>query len=177
MFFPRLSLSLQPAPYRDRIAFPPPLRFLISITPILICLIFLFSLLSIGAELRQIKRSLNGRSTSLDSEWNNQDVSDTVTVTSTILTDGHSQWWFGGSPNILATPETTSTPSRFSYPSATPTPTSSSLHGETDALLPISSFSFSWPLQFDFPLDTILRGLGTVWQVLRRVYHYPLDPP
>jgi len=26
-------------------------------------------------------------------------------------------------------------------------------------------------------IDTMVDGLGIVWQVFRRVYHYPLDPP
>lgn len=64
----------------------------------------------------------------------------------------------------------------------TPTPTPSSPPDENSLSL-IDILPFSWPLKLDLPpiaqqtVDTVLEGFGVVWQVFRRVYHYPLDPP
>ncbi|KIJ69176.1 hypothetical protein HYDPIDRAFT_24029 [Hydnomerulius pinastri MD-312] len=67
----------------------------------------------------------------------------------------------------------------------TPAPTpSSSPHLSENSLLPIPAFPFEWSaLQIELSpaarttVDTVLGGLGAVWQVFRKVYHYPLDPP
>ncbi|KAG2157513.1 hypothetical protein DEU56DRAFT_23610 [Suillus clintonianus] len=67
-------------------------------------------------------------------------------------------------------------------PSLTPTPTPTSTSDENSLSL-IDVLPFTWPLKMDLPpvaqqtVDTVLEGLGVVWQVFRRVYHYPLDPP
>jgi hypothetical protein len=57
-----------------------------------------------------------------------------------------------------------------------------SVHGEEGALLPLQYAYDWWPLRFEMPtadetMDALVSGLGTLWQVIRRIYHYPLDPP
>jgi hypothetical protein len=71
-----------------------------------------------------------------------------------------------------------------SVPTVTPTPSASSTH----AVSLIRDLPFLWPIHFDFPpinlpetarvaTDALLRGFGFAWQLCRKVYHYPLDPP
>ncbi|KAI0256546.1 hypothetical protein BJV78DRAFT_288017 [Lactifluus subvellereus] len=60
-----------------------------------------------------------------------------------------------------------------------------SAHGEYNALLPPQRipFPFPWPIRFELPftkeqaLDAVEHGLSVAWQILTRLYHYPLDPP
>lgn len=66
---------------------------------------------------------------------------------------------------------------------STPTPSSSPRLSE-NSLIPITAFPFEWSkVQIDFApaarqtVDKVLGGLGIVWQIFRKVYHYPLDPP
>ncbi|EKM55037.1 uncharacterized protein PHACADRAFT_208567 [Phanerochaete carnosa HHB-10118-sp] len=71
-------------------------------------------------------------------------------------------------PTVLPEPE----------PSASP----------TDAILPIRDLPFLWPIHIDIPpleiprtvratAAVFARGFGFAWQLCRRVFHYPLDPP
>jgi hypothetical protein len=50
---------------------------------------------------------------------------------------------------------------------------------EDYALLPWQyMLSFSWPgddLRATF--DKVMETLETIWEIFRKVYHYPLDPP
>jgi hypothetical protein len=58
-----------------------------------------------------------------------------------------------------------------------------SAHGEHNALLPIEHLPLLWPIKFELPftreqaLETIEHSLSVAWQILRRLYHFPLDPP
>ncbi|KAH9060011.1 hypothetical protein EDB87DRAFT_1618001 [Lactarius vividus] len=58
-----------------------------------------------------------------------------------------------------------------------------SAHGEHNALLPVQGLPFPWPIQFELPftrevaIEAVNHGLGIAWEFLRRLYHYPLDPP
>jgi hypothetical protein len=52
------------------------------------------------------------------------------------------------------------------------------------ALGPAHSLPFSWPLKaiWEMPesreaAKVVTHGIGRLWQVFRRMYHYPLDPP
>ncbi|GJE96428.1 hypothetical protein PsYK624_126250 [Phanerochaete sordida] len=88
-----------------------------------------------------------------------------------------------------STPTTTSTiASASSLPTLTPTVISASTPSATDAILPFRDLPFLWPIHFDIPpLDipetarataaVLARGLGFAWQLCRKVFHYPLDPP
>ena len=58
-----------------------------------------------------------------------------------------------------------------------------SVHGEHDALLPLERPLLLWPIRFDLPftreeaLEAVEHSLSVAWQILRRLYHFPLDPP
>ena len=77
-----------------------------------------------------------------------------------------------------------------------PTPTSSAWHGTEDALtdepsksisenygvIPLyDMFAFSWSEQHKYVLKQVLEKVidtvEVVWNIFRKVYHYPLDPP
>jgi len=64
-----------------------------------------------------------------------------------------------------------------------PTPSSPSRLSE-NSLISIPVLPFEWSkIRVDFPpaaretVDKVLGGLGVVWQIFRKAYHYPLDPP
>lgn len=64
-----------------------------------------------------------------------------------------------------------------------PTPSPSPSLNE-NSLIPIPAFPIEWSnIRIDFPpaaretLDKVLGGLSLVWEVFRKAYHYPLDPP
>lgn len=64
-----------------------------------------------------------------------------------------------------------------------PTPSSSPRLSE-NSLIPIPALPFEWSkIQIDLPpaarktVDRVVGGLGIVWQMFRKAYHYPLDPP
>lgn len=66
---------------------------------------------------------------------------------------------------------------------STPTPSPSSRLSE-NSLIPIPAFPFEWSqIRIEFPpvarktVDEVLGGLSMVWQIFRKAYHYPLDPP
>ncbi|KAI9460035.1 hypothetical protein F5148DRAFT_1377441 [Russula earlei] len=61
-----------------------------------------------------------------------------------------------------------------------------SAHGEHNALLPVERLPLLWPIRFGLPglpftraeaLEAIEHSMSVAWQILRRLYHFPLDPP
>ena len=58
-----------------------------------------------------------------------------------------------------------------------------SVHGERDALLPMERPLILWPIRLELPftreqaLEAVEHGLSVAWDILRRLYHFPLDPP
>ncbi|KAG9318649.1 hypothetical protein JVU11DRAFT_742 [Chiua virens] len=65
-----------------------------------------------------------------------------------------------------------------------PTPSSSPRLSENSLTIQIPALPFDWTkFQLDLPpaaretVDRVLEGLGMVWQIFRKAYHYPLDPP
>jgi len=66
---------------------------------------------------------------------------------------------------------------------STATPISSPRLSE-NSLVQVPALTFEWSkIRIDFPpaarktVDRVLGSLGIVWQVFRKAYHYPLDPP
>lgn len=66
---------------------------------------------------------------------------------------------------------------------STPTPSSSSRLSE-NSLASVPALPFEWSkIRIELPpaaqktVDRVLEGLGIVWEVFRKAYHYPLDPP
>jgi hypothetical protein len=56
--------------------------------------------------------------------------------------------------------------------------------GKVDnALAPLYQLPLTWNLHFDLPpvaeetVETVMRGLHKTWEILRKIYHYPLPPP
>ena len=58
---------------------------------------------------------------------------------------------------------------------------SQSAHNEKYALLPPQYMYNAWPLWLEFDyrvaMERVYDGLGVFWQILRKAYHYPMDPP
>ena len=58
-----------------------------------------------------------------------------------------------------------------------------SVHGEHGALLLLEHPFLLWPVRFELPftteqaLEVVEHGFSVAWQILRRLYHFPLDPP
>jgi hypothetical protein len=91
------------------------------------------------------------------------------------------------SPEIEATATTTPTTLRSSYQdtSTTETPLSnmpSQLILKNFGLMPIENmFTFTWSGEnletLKHALEKVLGTMESVWNLFRKVYHYPLDPP
>ena len=64
-----------------------------------------------------------------------------------------------------------------------PSGSDASAHGEYNALLPIERIPILWPIRLELPftreqaLEAVEHGLSVAWEILRRLYHFPLDPP
>jgi hypothetical protein len=165
-------------------------------SPIILSIIILFCLLSLGTEIRHMKRSLESCSTAVASSWD--DLPETVTVTTTYIPPSQSKWWFAETAPELPTSTTPVVISSSYGMDITSTRSSPPVHTRCDpkpamavaqetALLAIHSLPFPWPFRFNFnfdlppaartTVDKVLRGLELVWKVFRKVYHYPLDPP
>jgi hypothetical protein len=101
-----------------------------------------------------------------------------------VVTSGHAKWWFGDATTTDLSPTTTHGYSTEILSTHAPLPTSTEpvSQPQVQALLPINSLPLIWPLKFDLLVDAratlgvVLRGLGKVWRVCKKVYHYPLDP-
>ncbi|CAL1705672.1 unnamed protein product [Somion occarium] len=159
----------------------------------------------LAAELAHTKQALYNCSNALPEDCHDLTETVTITATATIYTaSSHSKWWHPGSDTSSLTELETSTssvsvslphstPSVTSIPTVTPSipiiPSGSSAlpPSETEALV-LRSLPFSWPLKldilsFDIPeparttVSYAFRGLGMAWQLVRKVIHYPLDPP
>lgn len=205
LFYPRLSLAVNSAASRARLAegtaFSKALQALVWTVPTILSLVLLFYVLSLSIEFRQMQRSLDTCSTILGSGWETEAIPETTTITSTILTSGHAKWWFGdatttdvpasvtdGFMSIHSDDRSTyahanGAPPTHAPSSHQPKPTEHAPEAQVQSLLPVNTLPFSWPIHLDLLVDAkaslraVLRGLGTVWRVCVKVYHYPLEPP
>lgn len=195
-FCPRLTLILRSDTPKAHTGYAPSsLVLLMALLPIALLLLFLTN---VGSELRQMKQAFDSFATRRSFDWQQfpPPVTETMFVTTTVFTSSQS---LNTSPTYstctplvtqihstselvprLRPPEQTA-PTKVAEPPRL-TPESSFTYSEENSLLPISTFSFEW----SFPSDLIptaqrswhkfVGGLGVVWQVFRKVYHYPLDP-
>lgn len=200
LFYPRLSLAVNSAASRARLAegtaFSKALQALVWTVPTILSLVLLFYVLSLSIEFRQMQRSLDTCSTILGSGWETEAIPETTTITSTILTSGHAKWWFGDATTTDAPASMThgfmddrsqahanNAPSTHAPLTHLPKPTEHAPEPQVQSLMPVSSLPFPWPIPLDLVVDAkaslraVLRGLGTVWRVCVKLYHYPLDPP
>jgi hypothetical protein len=180
------------------------LRATASAAPALLSLVLLLLLLGIHKDVGQLRTSLDRCGPPGGPNWPNyNNVPSVTTVTATIVNsrpttgstatgaDSESQ-----DPDMpLARSEPTSVtmiditsphPPKRDTPHAKPPlggGGDTSAHGEHDALLPLERPLLLWPVRFDLPftreqaLEVVEHGLGVAWQILRRLYHFPLDPP
>lgn len=161
-------------------------------------LIFLI-LSNLGTEIKQMRQSLDR----LDNVVRASDPAstETITITTTIFSSLPSTTM---EMDDIKTPFTTNAPitssidptpspsnlstgdqSRTDIPAFTSNPTPpSSLPPDEISLITIPPFLFEWSnLRTNLPpaarktVDKVLGSLGTVWQIFRKAYHYPLDPP
>jgi hypothetical protein len=124
----------------------------------------------------------NSNSDSSDVEWDDSDWASSPRSDDNSGTSGRS------APTFVTMIDVSSPPSaKHERPErARPPPPSggdTSAHGENNALLPLEHLPLLWPIKFELPftkeeaLEAIEHGLGVAWQILRRLYHFPLDPP
>ncbi|KAI0060878.1 hypothetical protein BV25DRAFT_911170 [Artomyces pyxidatus] len=152
------------------------LRILAFIAPTLLSIGLLLLLLSMTTELATMRRSLEACAVAPGYDWGGPPPP--VTVTATIVSR---------SPVATDTlgPSESSTPTITMIDVTAPSSTGgTSAHNERQALLTFQHMRLHWPLfTFELPftreeaVDALVEGLGAAWQILRRIYHYPLDPP
>ncbi|KAH9180402.1 hypothetical protein EDB89DRAFT_1919010 [Lactarius sanguifluus] len=91
--------------------------------------------------------------------------------------------WAGAAPSVTVTATVVSYSASTSTSSAIPDSTLlASAEGPASSTL-TSACRSQWPIRFELPftrevaIEAVNHGLGIAWEFLRRVYHYPLDPP
>ena len=179
------------------------LRATASAAPALLSFIFLVLLLGIYQDLGRLRSSLDRYGPPpagpgwTNSNYNN--VPSVTTVTATVVSSHHpmssttstsadseSQDFDVPSEPTSVTMIDVTTPPHTPKRDPRPKPPSggdTSVHGEHDALLPFERPLLLWPIRFELPftreqaLEVVEHGLGVAWQILRRLYHFPLDPP
>ncbi|KAI0950172.1 hypothetical protein AcV7_008720 [Taiwanofungus camphoratus] len=199
-FYPRLSLSVVPSSKSLR----PSSSFIIKTCQLLALMILSVVVITLladrrlmTAELHEAKRSLAIYSATLDADYH--DAPATITVTTTVVTAGPHRWWpISDTAQVESTASTSpsdtisTSVSSVTIPAVTPTLVSTSTAtkppNEQNALLDLNALVLSWPIRFNLAtfkfaestratVDVVLRGMGVVWHLCRKVLHYPLDPP
>jgi hypothetical protein len=186
---------------------PSPSTFLLRATasaaPALLSLVLLILLLGMHQDLGRLRTSLDRCGPPPGGpNWANYNVPSVTTVTATVVssrptgssttnTDPESQD-SDDVPLARAAAPTSVTMIDISSPPHSPKrdprakPPSggdTSVHGEHDALLPLERPLLLWPIRLELPftreeaLEAVEHSLGVAWQILRRLYHFPLDPP
>lgn len=158
--------------------------------------------LQLSSEMKQMTHSLENYSVMAASGWS--DLPEPLTVTTTVYASTGTRRWFGDVPAETRPGSAPSTPtapagaakalspdeaqqsdltpsplvSETEDKSLSPTPSPSVV--EMYALLPIQHIlSFCWPIQdihIHTTFDKVLQAAEVVWQLFRKVYHYPLEP-
>ena len=168
------------------------------IVPAVFSAILLVLLLGMHNDLGRLRTSLE-RCSASGPTW--ASAAPSVTVTATVVsysttTSADTEWSSNSTPLTPSSSPARSTPTSISMiditsPSsgsrdrdhARPPSGDKSAHGEHNALLPIQGLPFTWPIQFELPftkevaIEAVNNGLSVAWEFLRRLYHYPLDPP
>jgi hypothetical protein len=203
-FHPRLSLHMR-VPHPLSTVVMNTLRFAATIMPTILCLVACFYLIRLTTEVREMKQALEiscptPAVSEPDSPASWTAEPETVTMTMTVQGPSRSRRWFGDVAVTIpsATPADTvdgwpSPPPLGAQPYAfvtLPAQTgaaadlSSTSGGERSAfVLPLKIWLPPWPPTFDLPpraqevADEVMEGLSVVWQILRKLYHYPLEPP
>jgi hypothetical protein len=172
--------------------------------PAVLSLILLVLLLGINHDLGRLRTSLDrcgsGGGGAPGPNWASS-VPSVTTVTATVVSSGRPtssasedpEWEFDR-PNSDAPARSTPTsvtmidvtsrhPAKHDRDRTRPPSGDTSVHGEHDALLPLDGSLLLWPVRIEFPftreqaLEAVEHGLSVAWEILRRLYHFPLDPP
>jgi hypothetical protein len=168
-----------------------------SIVLIGVWLILLFSLLSMDAEFRLMKQALIEISRQPPAPSWAPPPPIVQTVTTTVFVSPTPRENFNretettrSTASIISLPTTIATPSIIdirnpkSTPQPLPTNPTEKLQIKLDnALAPLYQFPLTWGLHFDLPpvaeetMEKVMQSLHKTWQILRKLYHYPLPPP
>ncbi|KAJ7940238.1 hypothetical protein B0H13DRAFT_1937159 [Mycena leptocephala] len=146
-------------------------------------------LVRLNSAVSQLSESLEGYSLTVGSGWSN--APEPMTITTTAFQASRWQWFNSdaksesasepaqpspsNTPSVALTsppaPSVTETPRVF--PTLTPEPSTS-----VDLFRPLTFWSnMSWPeVDTDLVLEKLLWGAEKLWQFVRKIYHYPLDP-
>lgn len=177
------------------------LRATASAAPALLSLVLLILLLGMHQNLGRLRTSLDRCGPPSGPNWTNHNVPSVITVTATVVssrptgpstnTDPESQ--DSGDVPLARNAPTSVTMIDISSPpphspkrdprAKPPSGGDTSVHGEHDALLPLERPLLLWPIRLELPftreqaLEAVEHGFGVAWQILRRLYHFPLDPP
>ncbi|GLB34779.1 putative DNA recombination [Lyophyllum shimeji] len=195
-FYPQVSLVVRPKPRTQNLR----TTGLLTLTLWFSVAACLIAMCHLNSELRKMERMMETYSTAVAAGWN--DAPEPVTVTTTVYTSTGSKWWFVEDPTpssesptatlpipvTVAIPEPTDAQSVLALsPSETYSdrdtghtsyPPESTSFAEKYALLPIQHITFSWPTHdFHSTMEKVMQTIEKVWQIFRKVYHYPLDPP
>ncbi|RDB21428.1 hypothetical protein Hypma_011789 [Hypsizygus marmoreus] len=189
-FYPQLSLTLQRKSERYCSG-----TTVVILATWALCFVGALFLLRLGSDLGQMSRTLDNLPAVVGTGWN--DVPEPITITTTVYAATGTRRWFGEVPTESASSESPSStlavitntisptdasepPPRSAYTSVsnTPMPSPSTSSTAQYALLPMQHvISFSWPtIDLHSTFETVMKTVDIVWQLCRRMYHYPLDP-
>jgi hypothetical protein len=192
-FYPHLALAIR-FKSTSTASYGPRVFIITTWTILLVGAIFLFRH---NSQLRWIERSLESYSVAMDSRPSF--LPEPITITTTVYTTSGTRRWFdaptGAEPAPPLATTVTPLPATVTSPTSplesTFSSSSSSIEAEENALAPIILSiedyallplrfvtSFSWPVDdLWVTLDQVMETLETVWEIFRKAYHYPLDPP
>lgn len=183
-------------------SYPFLLRATASAAAALLSLVLFFLLLGIHQDLGRLRTSLDRYGPPGGPNWtNNYNVPTVTTVTATVVSSHPTGSSTDHESQDTDVPLARNVPKPVTMidvtsPHSPPPPQSpkrdrekpppggdASVHGEHDALLPLDRPLLLWPLRFELPftreqaLEVVEHGLSVAWEILRRLYHFPLDPP
>ncbi|KAJ7047210.1 hypothetical protein C8F04DRAFT_1217480 [Mycena alexandri] len=150
-------------------------------------------LVRLNSAVTELSRSLEGYALSVGPSWTH--VPEAVTITSTAYQASRWQWFNTDARSESEAPaESIQQPSPSSTSSAALTSPPPPAPVETPQIIPPITadssssvvlfqplnFNFSnmsWPeIDMDLALEKLLLGAEKLWQLMRKIYHYPLDP-
>lgn len=189
-------MMLQPAASPPLSILPALVKSILWVLPTIISIFLLLRFSSLDSQFHQMQHSLDNCPSDAGPSWILDPLPETTTSSFNSLPSDQPKWWFGDDPSMEgqtytpeATPITTveawpsssntwdSSPATSAIPTITPT---ASHDAQLTSLMPITNFV--WPIAFEMPAElhqtfqVVLNSLGAFWQVVRKVYHYPLDP-
>ncbi|KAJ8700050.1 hypothetical protein PTI98_003116 [Pleurotus ostreatus] len=199
-YLPRLSVRIRPSRLRGS---APSLSsifgFMVVLGLLAGSLATLSFLLGLGTEVEQLQRSLETYSLLRDApEWRNHPEAVTVTTTAYTTHIASPQWCHNTSQQNYDTFVTAVAPAASVISTNIPddkpqevvseVPDSGDGDWDSDrdgapALLLLAYHKMvKWPLSLEkidmsVALDKVAATVDVIWQVLRKIYHYPLDPP